>query len=110
MARISFTQKAARRVAQLRKSQGDEKLMLRLSVDGGGCSGFQYRFDFSHETTPDDAVFTTLDVSLVIDQTSLDLLDGSEVDYVTTLAGSAFAVKNPNAASTCGCGTSFSIG
>lgn len=84
--------------------------MLRLSVDGGGCSGFQYRFDFSNEATSDDAVFTTLDVSLVIDQTSLDLLDGSEVDYVTTLAGSAFAVKNPNAASTCGCGTSFSIG
>ena len=95
MARISFTQKAARRVAQLRKSQGDEKLMLRLSVDGGGCSGFQYRFDFSNEATSDDAVFTTLDVSLVIDQTSLDLLDGSEVDYVTTLAGSAFAVKTP---------------
>ena len=107
---IIFSQRAAARVALLAKKKGQADLMLRLRVDGGGCSGFQYHFDFAQEIQSEDIFVETDGVKLVIDNMSLPLLEGSEVDYVTTLAGAAFAVKNPNAASSCGCGTSFSIG
>ena len=82
--------------------------MLRLSVDGGGCAGFTYKFELS-EPAADDQVASTDGVSLVIDPVSLDLLQGSEVDYVEDLGGASFKVTNPNAASGCGCGSSFSV-
>ena len=107
--RVGLSEAAANRVAHLRKMEGDVNLMLRLTVSGGGCSGFQYGFDFSTEAAEDDHIFEYHGVSLVVDEVSLDLLAGSEVDYVEDLAGAAFVVKNPNASSSCGCGSSFAI-
>ncbi|BBC71469.1 heme biosynthesis protein HemY [Altererythrobacter sp. B11] len=83
--------------------------MLRLSVEGGGCSGFQYRFDLAEQIESDDAVSETDGVKLVIDPVSLDLVAGSTVDFVESLGGAAFRVENPNAAAGCGCGSSFGI-
>lgn len=83
--------------------------MLRLSVDGGGCAGFQYRFGLEREAAPDDAVAETDGVRLVVDPVSLPFVEGSMVDFVETLGGASFQVTNPNAASGCGCGTSFSV-
>ncbi|MCA8929682.1 MAG: iron-sulfur cluster insertion protein ErpA [Alphaproteobacteria bacterium] len=109
MPSVGLTQAAAERVAYLRRLEGDTSLMLRLSVSGGGCSGFQYGFDFTSETAEDDHVFEHHGVPLVVDEVSLDLLAGSEVDYVEDLAGAAFVVRNPNATASCGCGSSFAI-
>ena len=106
---VGLSPSAAARVMHLRKMEGDDSLMLRLTVSGGGCSGFQYGFDFSREVAEDDHVFEHHGVPLVVDAVSLDLLAGSEVDYVEDLAGSEFIVKNPNAASSCGCGSSFAM-
>ena len=86
-----------------------EGLMLRLSVQGGGCSGFSYKFDFEDKLADDDKIFETDGVKLVVDDMSLEFLDGAEVDYVEELIGSSFKVKNPNATASCGCGTSFSV-
>ena len=83
--------------------------MLRLSVEGGGCSGFQYKFDLARSAEDADAVSETDGVSLVVDPVSLDLVAGSTVDYVESLGGAAFRVENPNAAAGCGCGSSFGI-
>ena len=106
---VILTANAAKRIKALRSQQGDDALMLRLSVSGGGCSGFSYGFALEKEKAEDDHVFSAHDVSLVVDDTSLDLLAGCTVDYVEDLVGSAFTVKNPNASSTCGCGSSFSV-
>ena len=106
---VGLSKAAADRVAHLRKMEGDDGLMLRLTVSGGGCSGFQYGFDFSKETAEDYHVFEYHGVPLVVDEVSLDLLAGSEVDYVEDLSGAAFVVKNPNATASCGCGSSFAI-
>jgi iron-sulfur cluster insertion protein len=106
---VGLSKAAADRVTYLRKMEGDDSLMLRLTVSGGGCSGFQYGFDFSKETAEDDHVFEYHGVPLVVDEVSLDLLAGSEVDYVEDLSGAAFVVKNPNATSSCGCGSSFAV-
>lgn len=107
---VGLSASAARQVAKLRTQEpGGEALMLRLSVTGGGCSGFQYNFSFDDELRSDDAVFERDGVKLVVDEMSLELLAGSEVDYVEELIGASFQVKNPNAASSCGCGTSFAI-
>ena len=108
--RVALTASAARQVAALRKTQGDEGLMLRVAVSGGGCSGFQYGFSFDDTRREDDHVFERDGVAVLIDDVSLDLLDGSEIDFVDELIGASFQVRNPNAASSCGCGTSFSIG
>ncbi len=104
---VSLTTSAARRVLAIAKRQG-QPAVLRLSVDGGGCAGFSYKFALG---TPEaDDTSAELDgVTLVVDPVSLDLLDGSQVDYVEDLGGSAFKVTNPNAASGCGCGSSFSV-
>lgn len=102
--------RAAERIAELKAAEGSPGLMLRVSVSGGGCAGFQYGFDFDDKTADDDRVFERNGVSVVIDETSLDFLTDSELDYVEDLIGSYFAVKNPNATSQCGCGTSFSVG
>jgi iron-sulfur cluster insertion protein len=105
---IMLSENAATRVAAIATKQG-KPAILRLSVDGGGCSGFQYRFGLADTVEADDAIAETSGVRLIVDPVSLDLVDGAEVDYVESLGGSAFRVNNPMAASGCGCGSSFSI-
>ena len=105
---IILTPSAAARVATIAGKQG-KPAILRLSVDGGGCSGFQYKFGFSDAVAADDTVAETDGVRLVVDSISLDLVRGCAVDYVESLGGAAFKVENPNAASGCGCGSSFAI-
>jgi iron-sulfur cluster assembly accessory protein len=104
---LTLTPSAAKRVAMIAEKQA-KPAVLRLAVDGGGCAGFSYRFALG-EPEEGDTVAETEGVRLVVDPVSLDLLDGSEIDYVEDLGGSAFKVKNPNAASGCGCGSSFGI-
>ncbi len=108
-AAISLSANAARRIAWMIEQEGQDRLMLRVAVSGGGCSGFQYGFSFDDTVNPDDRTFERDGVTAVVDEASLDLLTGSEVDYVEDLVGASFQVKNPNAASSCGCGSSFSI-
>ncbi len=107
--RVSLTENAARRIGELKRLEGNDSLMLRLSVDGGGCSGFAYSFALDAERKDDDRAFDEHGVTVLVDETSLSLLAGATIDYVEELVGSAFQVKNPNAASTCGCGSSFSV-
>jgi iron-sulfur cluster insertion protein len=108
--RVGMTESAAKRIAWLIAQEGDAGLMLRLSVSGGGCSGFQYGFSFDNARQAEDHLFERDGVKMVVDETSLDLLAGAEVDYVEDLVGSSFQVKNPNATSSCGCGSSFAVG
>lgn len=104
----SLTPAAAKRVAWIAERQSKPAL-LRLSVEGGGCSGFQYRFDLADAPDADDSVSETDGVRLVVDPVSLDLVAGSTVDFVESLGGAAFRVENPQAAAGCGCGSSFGI-
>jgi iron-sulfur cluster insertion protein len=107
---ITISASAARRIAALIAGEGgSERLRLRVAVSGGGCSGFQYSFTLDDERHDDDRVFERDGVGVLIDEVSLELLKGSQLDYVEDLIGSYFAVKNPNASSTCGCGSSFSM-
>jgi len=106
---VSLSNKAAQRVATLIEQQGNPALKLRLSVSGGGCSGFQYGFDFDEKQKPDDIVVTNGDVTMLVDSMSLLYLMGSEVDFVEDLVGASFQVVNPNATASCGCGSSFSV-
>jgi iron-sulfur cluster insertion protein len=105
---IALTPAAAARVSSIAAKQG-RAAILRLSVEGGGCSGFQYKFGFADAADPTDAVAETDGVQLVVDDVSLDLVRGCAVDYVESLGGALFQVSNPNAASGCGCGTSFAV-
>jgi iron-sulfur cluster assembly accessory protein len=105
---IDFTPSAAARVAAIAARQG-KPAILRLAIDGGGCAGFQYKFELADAAADDDTVAMRDGVSLVVDPMSLDLVRGGAVDYVESLGGAAFRVTNPNAASGCGCGSSFSI-
>ena len=105
---ISLSLSAAQRVAAIAAKQA-KPAILRLSVEGGGCSGFQYRFGLAETVESDDSVAQTDGVTLVVDSVSIDLVRGSEVDFVESLGGAAFRVTNPQAASGCGCGTSFAI-
>jgi iron-sulfur cluster insertion protein len=105
---IALTPSAAARVAAIATKQG-KPAILRLAVDGGGCSGFQYRFGFADAPEADDTIAETDGVRLVVDSMSLDLVRGCSVDYVESLGGAAFRVDNPNAASGCGCGSSFAV-
>jgi len=107
---ISLSDSAVKRIASLISQEGDSNLKLRLSVSGGGCSGFQYGFSFDNAVQVDDHLFEKDGVKLVVDDTSLELLAGAEIDFVEDLVGASFQVKNPNAKSSCGCGSSFSIG
>src|SRR5215475_13448940 len=107
---IVVTENAARRIAALRTQEQAENAFLRVAVSGGGCSGFQYGFSFDQQRNDDDFVFERDGVSVVVDNVSLDLLNGFELDFVEDLLGACFQVRNPNAASSCGCGNSFSIG
>ena len=106
---VSLSASAARRVAELKAQENAPNAFLRLAVSGGGCSGFQYGLSFDDQRNPDDFVFEHGGVAVVVDDVSLDLLNGAEVDFVEDLMGAAFQIKNPNAASSCGCGNSFSI-
>lgn len=106
---VSLTAVAARQISTLVAAEGNPGLMLRLAVSGGGCSGFQYGFSFDDTRNEDDLVFERDGVKLLVDQTSIDLLGGAEIDFVEDLVGSSFQVRNPNASSSCGCGSSFSI-
>jgi len=105
---IALTPAAAARVAAIAVKTG-KPAILRLSVEGGGCSGFQYKFGIADHVADDDSIVETDGVRLVVDEISLDLVRGCSVDYVESLGGAAFKVDNPNAASGCGCGTSFVV-
>ncbi|MDX2144632.1 MAG: iron-sulfur cluster insertion protein ErpA [Rhodospirillaceae bacterium] len=106
---VALTASAAARVTQLAAGEGNPNLMLRLAVSGGGCSGFSYGFSLDEAVTGDDKVFEFHGAKLVVDDVSLDLLKGSQIDYVEDLLASSFRITNPNAKSTCGCGTSFAV-
>ena len=105
---ISLTESAAKRVAWIAARQSNPAI-LRLAVDGGGCAGFTYKFELAETADADDAIAETDGVRLVVDPISLDLVRGSAVDFVEELGGASFRVTNPNAASGCGCGSSFSV-
>jgi iron-sulfur cluster insertion protein len=105
---VTVTARAAKKIAQIIAAEG-KPMMLRLAVNGGGCSGFQYNFDLDDKSADDDLVIEQGGIKVLVDPTSLEFLKGAELDYVDDLIGSSFKVNNPNAASSCGCGTSFSI-
>jgi iron-sulfur cluster insertion protein len=107
--RILVSESAARRIAFLKEQEQAEGAWLRIAVSGGGCSGFQYGLSFDDQQNPDDFLFERDGVGVVVDDTSLDLLNGAEIDFVEDLMGASFQIRNPNAASSCGCGNSFSI-
>lgn len=106
---LRISPSAARRIAQLVQGDAADAPMLRVTVSGGGCSGFQYGFSLDSQINEDDVVFEADGSRVVVDTTSLDLLKGAELVYVDDLMGSYFKLDNPNAASTCGCGSSFSV-
>jgi len=106
---LTITEAAAARVRALVEAEGNPALMLRIAVSGGGCSGFQYGFDLDTTVEEDDRILEQHGVKVVIDEGSLELLAGSEVDFVEDLMAAAFQIRNPNATSTCGCGTSFAM-
>lgn len=108
MEQFAVTERAAARIAEIIAGQPGPQA-LRVSVLAGGCSGFQYRFELDQTVQPDDLVIEKAGARVLVDQASLDLLAGSELDFADALMGSHFAVRNPNATSACGCGTSFSI-
>jgi iron-sulfur cluster insertion protein len=107
-ANMSMTDSAARRLSVLREKEGNPKLMLRVAVLGGGCSGFQYELGLDDQLSPDDVTFEKNGAVLVTDATSLQFLAGAEVDYVQDMIKSSFKIRNPNEAAGCGCGKSFS--
>jgi iron-sulfur cluster insertion protein len=107
--RVVLTESAVRRIAALKAQEQAGNAFLRIAVSGGGCSGFQYGLTFDEQRNEDDVVFERDGVGVVVDEVSLDLLDGAEIDFVEDLMGAAFQIRNPNAASSCGCGNSFSI-
>ena len=106
---IAFTDHAARKVSRLVIEQGRVAPLLRVYIQGGGCSGFQYGFMFEDEPAQDDMVVENGDVKLLVDPMSFQYLMGAEVDYKEDLEGARFVINNPNASTTCGCGASFSI-
>ncbi|MFO1161220.1 MAG: iron-sulfur cluster insertion protein ErpA [Reyranellaceae bacterium] len=105
---FSVTDNAAKRIAFLAAKEA-RPVMMRVAVLGGGCSGFQYNFSFEEQQNEDDLVIHQGDASVLVDSTSLELLKGSQLDFVEEMVGSSFQVKNPNATSSCGCGNSFSV-
>lgn len=105
---VTLTASAAKRINAILAKQ-DGAAFLRVSVEGGGCSGFSYKFDFASEANSDDLLVEREGARVVIDEMSLEFLKGAEIDFSTELIGAAFKIKNPNATSGCGCGTSFSV-
>ena len=109
LASVAFTDAAARKVQELVLEEGNPGLMLRVYISGGGCSGFQYGFTFDESRAEDDIAVENEGVTLLIDPLSYQYLMGAEVDYSETLQGAQFVIRNPNATTTCGCGSSFSV-
>ncbi|HFQ13423.1 MAG TPA: iron-sulfur cluster insertion protein ErpA [Gammaproteobacteria bacterium] len=106
---VIFTEAAANKVKSLIAEEGNDKLMLRVFITGGGCSGFQYGFTFDENIQEGDTRVENCGVTLLIDPMSFQYLNGAEVDYKESLEGSQFIINNPNATTTCGCGSSFSV-
>jgi iron-sulfur cluster insertion protein len=109
VANMAISDSAAKRIAQVRDREGRPGLMLRVTVLGGGCSGFQYELDFDDKLNPGDVTVEKDGVQVVTDTSSLPFLENALIDYEQSLMGAAFKIKNPNAASSCGCGNSFSV-
>ena len=107
-ASVTVSERAARRIGEILKAE-PQGTMLRVSVEGGGCSGFQYKFDMARDKEPDDLVIGRDGAVVLIDPVSVDHMAGSEIDFVDDLIGASFKVKNPKATASCGCGTSFSL-
>jgi iron-sulfur cluster assembly accessory protein len=105
---ITLSERAARRIVEILKSEAAPKL-FRVSVEGGGCSGFQYRFDLVAEPAPDDLLVERDGARVVVDPVSLGFMQGAELDFVDDLIGAQFKLNNPNVTAACGCGTSFSV-
>lgn len=108
MSSITLTDNLVKQIRVLQSKEGKADLKLRILVDGGGCQGFEYKFSLVTDVNPDDEVFEKDGISVVIDEISLPYMKGAEITYTDDLIGAHFAIKNPNAVSTCGCGTSFS--
>lgn len=106
---LDFSEAAANKVKELIKEEGNDNLMLRVFVTGGGCSGFQYGFTFDETVGEGDTEVTKNGVKLLIDPMSFQYLSGAEIDYTEGLEGAQFVIRNPNATTTCGCGSSFSV-
>jgi len=106
---LLFTRNAAAKVRQLIAEEGNNRLMLRVFVQGGGCSGFQYGFTFDESVEDGDTVVETDGVKLLVDPMSFQYLVGAEIDYTESLQGAQFVIRNPNASTSCGCGSSFSV-
>jgi len=106
---LIFTDAAAAKVGQLIEQEGNAELKLRVYIQGGGCSGFQYGFTFDEETQDGDTSVENAGVTLLVDPMSVQYLTGAEIDYKEDLSGAQFIIRNPNASTTCGCGSSFSV-
>ncbi|QIQ41807.1 MAG: iron-sulfur cluster insertion protein ErpA [Buchnera aphidicola (Microlophium carnosum)] len=106
---LTFTEKAIKKIKHLIEIQNNHNTKLRIYINGGGCSGFQYQFVFDTAINKDDIIIVQSNISLIIDPISLQYLYGGQIDYLENLEGSKFVVSNPNAKNTCGCGSSFSI-
>lgn len=106
---IIFTETAASKVSELIAEENNPELKLRVYVTGGGCSGFQYGFTFDEEVNDDDTLVVKNGVTVLVDSMSVQYLNGAEIDYTDGLQGSQFVIRNPNASTTCGCGSSFSV-
>ena len=106
---LVFTDSAASKVRELMNEEDEEGLMLRVFISGGGCSGFQYGFTFDRDENDGDTVVENQGVKLLVDPMSVQYLTGAEIDYSEGLEGSQFVIRNPNASTTCGCGSSFSV-
>lgn len=109
MSTITLTDGLIKRIRVLQQQDGKPNLKLRILVDGGGCQGFEYKFSLTDEITDEDEVFEKDGVQVVVDEISLPYMSGAVIDYTDELVGAHFSIKNPNAASTCGCGTSFMV-
>lgn len=106
---IRFTENAAIKVSELIAEEGNPNLKLRVYVTGGGCSGFQYGFTFDEDVSEDDTLVEKKGVTILIDSMSIQYLTGAEIDFTEGLSGAQFVIRNPNAQTTCGCGSSFSV-
>jgi len=107
---MTLTENATRKILSLIKEENSAiPLMFRITISGGGCAGFQYGFSLDHHSNEDDHIFEKGGINVVIDGSSLPLVEGAQIDYVEELIGSSFIVKNPNASTACGCGNSFSV-
>ncbi|NOQ16213.1 MAG: iron-sulfur cluster insertion protein ErpA [Methyloprofundus sp.] len=106
---IIFSDSAAKKVGTLIAEEGNDNLKLRVYISGGGCSGFQYGFTFDEEVAEDDTQVENDGVTVLVDSMSIQYLTGAEIDYKEDLSGAQFVIRNPNASTTCGCGSSFSV-